>query len=57
MPIAYGTVIMLDVEAVKLEDEVSLRNESLVHGATMITHAAEQLPVPSAACFDIGDGN
>lgn len=51
------SVIMLDLETMKLQDEISLGNEPFVIRTAVITPAAEQLLIPSAARFDIGYGN
>lgn len=47
-------MIMLDLEAMKLQDEISIGNKALVIGAAVIAPATEQLLIPSAASFDVG---
>lgn len=55
--ISDRTVVMYYPEPVQLEDNLSIRNQLLVLGASMITAAPEQALIPAAACFHVGDGN
>ena len=51
------TVIVFHFEAVQLKDKLTIGDQLLVCGATMITLAAQQSLIPSAASFHIGHGN
>ena len=45
---------MLGLKAVKLKDEISVVQETLVRGAAVATAATEQPLIPPAASFDVG---
>ena len=50
-------MIMLDLETVKLQDEAIVPDEPLIVAAAMVAAAVEQPLIPSAARFDIRDGD
>lgn len=56
IPIADWAVIMLDFEAVQLQDKATARgrHQPLILGAAVIAPATEQALIPAAAGFDIG---
>lgn len=55
VPIADGTVVVVDFEAVQLQDKLPMGgDQSFVFLAAMITATAQQTLVPAAAGFDIG---
>ena len=55
--IADGTVIMLHIEAVQLQDELAILHQLLVVAAAVSAAAAEQLLIPPAAGFDVRDAD
>jgi hypothetical protein len=55
--VADRTMMVVDIEAVQLKDELAIRSQTLILGTAMITPAAKQTLVPLAACFHIGDSD
>jgi hypothetical protein len=55
--IADRAVMMLDLPPVQLQDQGIVRNQALVFGPAMRAAAAEEILVPSAARFDVADGD
>ena len=55
--ISDSPVVMYDLEAVQLEDQGAVRDQSLVFRAAVVAPTAEQTLVPAAACLDVGHGN
>src|SRR5690242_18730500 len=49
--------MVLHFEAVQLKHQLSVRDQLFVTGASMIAPAAKQALIPSAACFDIRNGD
>jgi len=55
--IADGTVMVFYVEAVQLQDKLTIEDQLLIFGAAVTASAAQQTPIPSAAGFHIGYGD
>ena len=55
--VANRPMMVLNFEAVQLKDQLAIRNQLLVLGTSMVTPAAQQALVPSAAGFYIGYGD
>ena len=53
--IADGTVMMLDLKAVQLQDELAILHQLLIVPAAVSSAAAQQMLIPPAAGFDIRD--
>jgi hypothetical protein len=49
--------MVLYSEPVQLQDELAVRDQLLVLGASMVAPAAEQALVPPTACFHVGYGD
>ena len=52
--VANRPMMVFNLEAVQLKDQLAIRNQLLVLGASMEAPAAQQPLVPSAAGFHIG---
>jgi hypothetical protein len=52
--VANRPMMVFDFEAVQLKDQLAIRNQLLVLGASMAAPATQQALVPPAAGFDIG---
>jgi hypothetical protein len=52
-----GAMVVLGSEAVELEDEVVVVAKALVVWTTVVAAEAEEVLIPSAADFDIDNGN
>jgi hypothetical protein len=53
--IADGAVMVLDLKAVQLQDELAILHQLLILPAAMSPAATEQALIPAAAGFNIGD--
>jgi hypothetical protein len=51
------TVMVFHLEAMQLKDKLPIRDQLFIRRAPMIAPAVQETLVPSAACFDIGDGD
>src|SRR5688572_14466074 len=55
--VADRTVMMLHLPRVQLKHQPSLRNETLIVRAAVVTLATQEPLIPAAACFDITHAN
>jgi hypothetical protein len=55
--VANRPMMVFNFEAVQLKDQLAIRNQLLVLGASVAAPATQQALVPSAAGFYIGYGN